>query len=217
MKTDEQLKKDVTAELEWDPSLNASHVGVAVKDGVVTLTGHLDTYTEKYAVERAVSRVEGVKAMAIEVDVKLDPDHKRTDTEIAAAAESALLWHSQVPAERIQVKVEKGWITLKGEVDWDFQRQYAGKAVRSLTGVVGVTNSVTVKTVVTPANVVSRIREAFTRHAEREAKDIEVLIKGPVVTLRGTVDSWAERAAASGAAWAAPGISNVVNEIKVRS
>lgn len=216
MKTDEQLKKDVMAELEWDPSLNAAHVGVAVTNGVVTLTGHLDTYTEKYAVERAVSRVGDVKAIAMEVDVKLDPAHKRTDTEIAAAAESALVWHPQVPADRIQIKVEKGWITLKGEVDWDFQRQYAEKAVRALTGVVGVTNSITLKTIVTPTNVVSRIRDAFTRHAERLSKDIEVVIKGPVVTLRGTVDSWAERTAAASAAWAAPGVTNVVNEIKVR-
>lgn len=216
MKTDEQLKKDVTVELEWDPSINASHVGVAVKNGVVTLTGHLDTYTEKYAIERAVGRVEGVKAIAVEVDVKLEPGHKRSDTEIAAAAESALMWHSQVPADRIQVKVEKGWTTLKGEVDWDYQRRNAENAVRSLTGVVGVTNSITLKPSATPENVISRIRDAFTRQAQREAKDIDVVVKGSVVTLRGTVDSWAERAAASGAAWAAPGITNVVNEIKVR-
>jgi osmotically-inducible protein OsmY len=217
MKTDEQLKKDVTAELEWDPSLNASHVGVAVKNGVVTLSGHLDTYTEKAAIERAVSRVEGVKAIAVEVDVKLDPRHKRSDTEIATAAESALMWHPQVPADRIQVKVEKGWITLKGEVDWDYQRRKAENAVRSLIGVMGVVNNISIKSSVTPANVLSRIRDAFTRHAEREAKDIEAIVKGSTVTLRGTVDSWPERTAAFGAAWAAPGISEVINEIKVRS
>lgn len=217
MKTDEQLKKDVSAELEWDPSINTSHIGVAVQNGVVTLSGHLDTYTEKSAIERAVGRVEGVKAIALELDVKLDPSHKRSDTEIAAAAKSALMWHSQVPSDRIQVKVEKGWITLKGEVDWDFQRRKAEDAIRSLTGVVGVVNSITIKSTITPANVITRIREAFARHAEREAKGIETSIKGSTVTLRGTVDSWAERAAAFGAAWAAPGVSDVVNEIKVRS
>lgn len=216
MKTDEQLKKDVSAELEWDPSINASQVGVAVRNGVVTLTGHLDTYAEKYAIERAVGRVEGVKAIAVEVDVKLEPGHMRSDTEIATAAELALKWHSQLPLDRIQVKVEKGWITLRGELDWDYQRRNAEKAVRSLNGVVGVSNSIILKASVTPANVVSRIRDALTRHAEREAKDIEVMVNGGQVTLRGTVDSWAERAAAVGAAWAAPGISSVVNEIKVR-
>ncbi len=217
MKTDAQLKDDVTTELDWDPAINANQIGVAAKDGVVTLTGHLDTYTEKYAIERAVGRVSGVKAMAMEIDVKLEPGHKRSDTEIAAAVESALKWHSHVPDEKIQVKVEKGWITLKGEVDWDYQRKNAEDAVRPLTGVVGVSNGITLKVGVTPGNVVNRIKDALTRHAEREAKQIEVAVNGPLVTLRGSVDSWAERTAAAGAAWAAPGISNVVNEIRVHA
>lgn len=216
MKTDAQLKHDITTELEWDPSIHETQVGVAVDHGVVTLTGHLDTYAEKFAVEKAVGRVHGVKAIAVELDVKLDPGHKRSDSEIAAAAESALKWHSQIPEEKIQVKVEKGWVTLKGEVDWDYQRQNAGKAVRSLTGVVGVSNSITLKTSVMPENVAIRIRDALARHAEREARDIEVDVKDSVVTLRGAVDSWAERSAAFGAAWSAPGISNVVNEIMVQ-
>jgi osmotically-inducible protein OsmY len=216
MKTDVQLKKDVSAELEWEPSIHSTEVGVAVKDGVVTLTGHLDTYAEKYAIEKAVARVAGVKAIAVEVDVKLEPGHKRRDTEIAAAAESALKWHSLIPHERIQVKVEKGWVTLKGEVDWDYQRQNAFRAVRSLTGVVGVSNAITLKASITPANVTNRIHEAFTRHADREAKNVEVIVNGNAVTLRGTVDSWGERAAADVAVWAAPGITRVVNEIKVQ-
>jgi osmotically-inducible protein OsmY len=217
MKTDAQLKKDVTAELEWDPSINASHVGVAAADGVVTLTGHLSTFAEKYAIERAVQRVQGVKAIAVELDVKLEPGHKRNDSEIATAAESALLWHALVPAERIQTKVEKGWVTLKGEVDWEYQRQNAEKAVRPLTGVVGVSNLLTLKPSVTPAKVGDRIRDAMARHAEREAKHIEVMVSGSAVTLRGTVDSWAERNAAFGAAWSAPGVLSVVNEIRVQS
>jgi osmotically-inducible protein OsmY len=216
MKTDAQLKKDVSNELEWDPSINASQVGVAVKDGVVTLTGHLNTFSEKYAIERTVARISGVKAIAVELDVKLAPDHTRSDTEIAAAADSALKWHVGVPAEHIQIKVEKGWVTLKGEVEWDFQRRNAEKAVRHLVGVVGVSNSVTLKPSITPADVAKRIRDAFARHAEREAKNIDVTITGATVTLRGSVDSLAERGAAFGAAWAAPGIVSVVNELTVR-
>jgi osmotically-inducible protein OsmY len=217
MKTDAQLKKDVTAELEWEPSINASHVGVAVQDGVVTLTGHLSTFAEKYAIERAVQRVQGVKAIAVELDVKLEPGHKRSDSEIATAVESGLLWHALVPAERIKVKVEKGWVTLSGEVDWEYQRQNAEKAVRPLTGVVGVSNAITLKPSVTPVKVADRIRDALARHAEREAKHIEVMVSGSAVTLRGTVDSWAERNAAFGAAWSAPGVLSVVNEIRVVS
>jgi osmotically-inducible protein OsmY len=216
MKADAQLKADVSAELDWEPSINASHVGVAVDNGVVTLTGHLDTFAEKFAVERAVQRVQGVRAIALELDVKLEPGHKRSDSEIAAAAESALKWHSLVPEEKIQVKVEKGWVTLKGEVDWDYQRRSAEQAVHPLTGVVGVSNTITLKSRTTPTNVANRIREALTRHAEREARHIEVIVNGSAVTLRGNVDSWAERAAAYGAAWSAPGVLSVVNEVKVQ-
>jgi osmotically-inducible protein OsmY len=215
MKTDERLKKDVMSELAWDPSINASQVGVAVSDGVVTLSGHLDTYAQKYAIEKAVGRVEGVKAIAVEVDVKLDPSHKRSDTEIATAVESALKWHALVPDDKIHVKVEKGWITLSGEVNWDYQRQSADKAVRSLLGVVGVSNGITLKPSVTPENVANRIREALTRHAELEAKNIKVSVSDSSVFLHGKVDSWSERAAAAGAAWEAPGISRVVNELSV--
>ena len=217
MKTDAQLKKDVTAELEWDPSIDASHVGVAADNGVVTLTGHLNTFAEKFAIERAVQRVQGVKAIAVELDVKLDPGHKRSDSEIATAVQSALLWHALIPAERIQIKVDKGWVTLKGELDWEYQRGSAEKAVRNLTGVVGVSNAITLKPSVTPANVANRIRDALARHAEREAKHIEVMVSGSTVTLRGMVDSWAERDAAMGAAWSAPGVLQVVDDIKVQS
>lgn len=215
MKSDAQLKTDVTAEFEWDPSVNAAHVGVTVMDGVVTLTGHLDTYGEKYAIERAVQRVEGVKATAVELDVRLSPDHKRNDSEIAAAAENAFKWHALIPAERIQIKVERGWITLTGEVEWEFQRANADKAVRALTGVVGVTNSIKLRQPAAPENVANRIRDALTRQADQEARNIEVMVSGATVTLRGKVHSWAERSAAQGAAWSAPGIARVVNELNV--
>lgn len=215
MKSDAQLKKDVEAELDWEPSVNAANVGVAVKSGVVTLTGHIDTYVEKYAIERAVQRVEGVKAVAVELDVKLAPGHVRSDAEIAAAAESSLKWHALIPFNQIKLKVEKGWVTLTGEVDWEFQRKQAEKAIRPMTGVVGVSNAITLKPQTTPANVSNLIRDALTRQAESEAKKIEVAVMGSSVTLKGSVHSWAEWSAAQGAAWSAPGISKVVNELRV--
>jgi osmotically-inducible protein OsmY len=215
MKTDAQLKKDVQSELEWDASVNATQVGVAVKDGVVTLSGHLDTYAEKLAIEKAVQRVEGVQALALELDIKLAPGHVRSDSEIAAAAESAFKWHALVPDELIKVKVEKGWVTLSGEVEWDYQRREAENAVRPLTGVVGVSNYVTLRQRTTPADITSRIRGALTRQAERESKNITVSLSGSTVTLRGSVHSWAERSAAQGAAWSAPGVTGVLNELMV--
>jgi osmotically-inducible protein OsmY len=215
MKTDAQLKKDVESELEWDASINASHVGVTVNDAVVTLTGHLDTYAEKYAAERAVQRVQGVKAVAVELDVRLAAGHQRTDGEIAAATESALRWNALVPEDSVKVMVEKGWVTLSGEVDWDYQRVAALKSVRPLTGVLGVTNSMTLKPQVAPADISVRIRSALQRQAEREAKGIEVSVSGHTVTLKGQVHSWSERAAAQGAAWSAPGITSVVNQLRV--
>jgi osmotically-inducible protein OsmY len=215
MKTDAQLKKDVESELEWDASINASHVGVTVNDAVVTLTGHLDTYAEKYAAERAVQRVQGVKAVAVELDVRLAAGHQRTDGEIAAATDSALRWNALVPEDRVKVMVEKGWVTLSGEVDWDYQRVAALKSVRPLTGVLGVTNSMTLKPQVAPADISVRIRSALQRQAEREAKGIEVSVSGHTVTLKGQVHSWSERAAAQGAAWSAPGITSVVNQLRV--
>lgn len=215
MKSDAQLKKDVEAELEWDPTFDAAHVGVSVKDGVVALSGHLDNYAEKLAAERAAQRVEGVKAVAVDIDVRLAPGHQRGDAEIAAAAETALRWHTLVPEDRVKVLVEKGWITLSGEVDWDYQRNHAAKAVRALTGVTGVTNLITLKPQVTPANITHRIQAALQRQAEREAQHIDVVVSGHTVTLKGQVHSWAERNAAQGAAWSAPGITSVINQLRV--
>jgi osmotically-inducible protein OsmY len=215
MKTDAQLKKDVVAELEWDPSINATHVGVAVDAGVVTLTGHLDSFAEKHAVENAVQRVAGVRAVAVELDVKLEPHRQRSDADIAAAAEAAFRWHALIPEDRIQVKVEKGWVTLTGETDWDYQRHNAELAVRPLTGVVGVLNNITLKQREAPEYIVHRIQEALARYAEDEAKHIEVVVKDGTATLRGTVNSWAERSAVQAAAWSAPGVARVVNEVNV--
>ncbi|SEA55068.1 BON domain-containing protein [Variovorax sp. YR216] len=214
MKTDAQLKKDVESELEWDPAINAAHIGVLVENGVVTLTGHLGTYGEKFLVERAIQRVQGVRALAVELDVKLAPSHKRSDSEIAAAAEDALTWSAQVPAG-ISLRVEQGWITLKGDVEWDYQRHAAARAVRSLTGVVGVSNDIEIRQRPAHANVVAKIRDALVRQAEQDAQHIDVAIDGSEARLRGTVHSWAERSAAQGAAWSAVGVTSVVNELKV--
>jgi len=216
MKTDAQLKKDISDELEWDPSVNATHIGVAVDRGVVTLTGHIETYAEKAAIERAIQRVQGVAAIALELDVKLAPNHQRSDTELAQTLQTALQSQALVPASRIALKVEHGWVTLSGEVDWDYQRSTAERAIHQTLGVVGVSNRITLKPRTVPTDISNRIKDALARQAEREARAIEVSITGSTATLRGAVHSWAERNAAQGAAWSAPGITLVVNELKVQ-
>jgi osmotically-inducible protein OsmY len=213
MKTDAALKKDVVDELAWDPAVNANAVGVAVKEGVVTLTGHLDTYAEKAAVERVLKRVVGVKAIALELDVRLAPGHVRSDTDIARAAEQALGWNSMVPAGKVRVIVDKGWITLQGQLEWDYQRRSAEKTVRALAGVVGVSNEVAITPRAVPADVAQRIREALMRQVQREVKHLDVRVNGGTVTLQGKVHSWHERNAAQGAAWSAPGVVQVINEL----
>lgn len=215
MKTDAQLKKDILAELTWDPTVKATDVGVIVKDGVVTLTGHPGSYAEKHAVERAVQRVEGVKALAIEIEVRLSAAHERSDADIATAVERALEWNVLVPDNKVHPKVEKGWVTLSGEVAWDYQRRAAEKAVRDLVGVVGVTNRVKVEPQVAPADVKKSIHDALARQADREARHVEIIVDGATVTLRGKVHSWAEREAVQGAAWSAPGVASVVNKLDV--
>jgi len=215
MKSDAQLKNEVARELEWEPAVNAANVGVAVRHGVVTLRGHLDTCAEKLAIERAVQRVRGVRALAIKLDVELSPRHKRSDSEIAAAAEAALKWHSEIPPDRIKVSVDNGRIHLKGELDWEYQRNAAVRAVEALVGVVRVQNSIALKAHLIPADIGTPIREALERQAQDASDRIEVVVSGASVILRGTVHSWAARAAAQGAAWSSPGISNVVNELRV--
>ncbi|MGN6527583.1 MAG: BON domain-containing protein [Burkholderiaceae bacterium] len=215
MKTDKQLKDDVEAELEWEPSIDAAHVGVAAKDGVVTLTGHLNTFAEKAAIERVAARVAGVRAVAVELDVKVAAEHARSDTEIAEAARNAVAWNVVVPRDKVQVKVEKGWVTLSGELDWEYQREGALSSVRALKGVRGVTSSLTLKQRVLSSDIGARIGTALARHAYREAGGIHVSVSGSTVTLRGKVDSWAERAAAEGAAWSAPGVTAVVSDLTI--
>lgn len=215
MKTDAELKQDVQAELAWDPAVNATAIGVAVKDGVVTLTGHLGTYSEKWAVEKVLRRIAGVKAFALELDVRLSPDHQHNDTDIAHAAETALKWHTQVPPEAIRLTVDKGWITLQGEVDWEFQRRSVEKSVRHLRGVIGITNEITLRRRVAQAEVAARIEQALMRQSEREARRIRIGMHDGTVTLYGMVHSWQERDAALGAAWSAPGVRAVVNQLEL--
>ena len=213
MKTDSDLQRDVIAELNWDPAINATAIGVAVKDGVVTLTGHLDTFAEKHAAARAVRRVADVKAIALELDVKLAPDHRRSDTDIATSAEQALKWNTLVPLGAIKPTVDRGGVTLRGEVEWDFQRRAAEKAIRSLMGVVAVSNDITLRARPHVANLTHKIEQSLTRQAIREAKRIHVSVDGTTVKLTGVVHSWQERDAAQGVAWTAPGVRAVINEL----
>ena len=215
MKTDADLKRDVTAELAWDPAVMSTAIGVAVKDGVVTLTGHLETFAEKHAAARALRRVAGVKAIALELDVELSPDHKRSNTDIATSAEEALKWNTRVQLEAIRLTVDHGWVTLQGEVEWDYQRRSVEKTIRPLMGVVGISNEITLRAKPKASDLSRKIEEALTRQALREAKHIQVDVDGTTVTLSGKVHSWQERDAAQGVAWSAPGVHAVVNELRV--
>jgi osmotically-inducible protein OsmY len=217
MKSDAQLQKDILAELKWDPIVNETDVGVIVKDGVVTLTGHLASYAEKCAAERAAQRVHGLKALAIELTVKLPSPNERTDAQIAAAAENAIEWNSLVPQDKVRPTAEHGWITLNGEVEWDYQRRAAEKSLRNLLGVTGVTNLVHVKPRISASQIDRKIHDALLRQADRESRKIDVSVAGSQVTLEGTVHSWAERMAAQGAAFAAPGVATVVNHLHIGS
>ena len=213
MKTDKQLQTDVIAELSWEPSVHAAQIGVEVKDGIVTLAGHVSSYAEKWNAERAAQRVSGVKALAVEMDVKLSDLGKRNDADIAKSVENALAWATSVPDDAIKVMVEGGWITLSGAVDWQYQKQAAADAVRVLAGVKGVTDLVAIKPTVTMSAVKADIEAALNRRAARDAKKISVHVHGADVTLSGTVHSYAERELATNSAWSTPGVRNVIDDM----
>ena len=213
--TDNELKRLVTAELNWDPAVRSAAIGVAVKDGVVSLVGHLDTLAERDAAVRALQRVAGVKAAAVELDVRLAIPHKRSDAELAASAQQALQWNTLIPAKSIRLTVEHGGVTLEGEVEWDFQRQAAVRAIRPLMGVTDVRNEITLRPKPQTADLAQRIEDALTRQALREARQIRVAVEGETVKLTGLVNSSYERDAVERIAWQAPGVNKVVNELVV--
>jgi osmotically-inducible protein OsmY len=215
MKTDAQLQQDVMAELQWEPSVHATEIGVTVKDGIVTLGGHVASFLEKHDAERAAQRVSGTKAVAVEIDVKLPAFGKRNDADIARAAENVLEWLGDADKPAVKVMVESGWITLSGEVQWQFQKQAANDAVRHLMGVVGVSNQVALTPAVSFGSVQADIESALRRLARTDAAGISVSVKGSDVTLSGKVDSWAERNAARNSAWSTPGVRSVVDNMTV--
>ncbi len=214
MKNDAEVQRSVQEELCWEPGvIHASKIGVAVKDGVVTLTGTVNSYAEKWAAERAAKRVFGVDALAVELQVKLPGSSERTDADIAKAAENALDWDISVPDGAVRVTVENGWVTLEGNVDWQFQRSCAEGDVRALTGVRGVCNEIEVKPRVAPADIQAKIEAALQRNAILDARRIRVQADDGKVTLKGSVSSWAAREEAERTAWAAPGVADVKNSI----
>jgi osmotically-inducible protein OsmY len=219
MKDDETLRRDVLAELEYDPSIDARKIGVAVEDGIATLTGEVSTFAEKWNAERAVERVEGVRGIVNKIEVKIVGDY--SDTDIAREAADALRWNLMVPPGKVIPKVENGYITLTGEVNYDFQRRAAEKAVRYIPGVKGVINLITIKPKVEAEeikkSVKQQIDEALRRMATVDAESIQVEVQGSEIVLRGTVRSWAERHEAEKAAWSAPGVTSVKNYITVRA
>lgn len=215
MKTDSEIQKDVMQELTWSPNVNHTHIGVAVADGVVSLSGTVPSYAEKTAAEAAAQKVAGVKAVVEKIEVKLPWDFHRTDEDIARVALETLKWDVQVPNEKIKVSVEKGKVTLTGEVDWEFQRTAASDAVKNITGVTSVTNSITIQSRASSVGVKAKIEEALKRAVEREAHRIKVEVRGHKVILSGKVRSFADLRDVKGAAFNAPGITEVENHLVI--
>ncbi|MGD0676332.1 MAG: BON domain-containing protein [Polyangiaceae bacterium] len=215
MKADVELQRHIADELAFEPSVNASAVRVSAQEGVVTLTGHVRSYAEKFGAELAARRIYGVKAVSNELRVKLPGSERRGDEDLARAAVRSLATNMLVPANRIKLHARDGWILLEGDVDWQYQKDAAERAVQYLPGVVGVRNTVAVKPSAAPTEIKDKIEEALRRRAESDARRVDVEVSGGEVVLRGTVRSWAERREAERAAWAAPGVYRVEDLIQV--
>jgi osmotically-inducible protein OsmY len=215
MKTPGELRTDVVDELAFEPSLGETGIGVAVNDGVVTLTGHVKSYTEKMAAERAAKRVHGVHGIANDLTVELWPGFRRDDTDIAQAAVNALAWNAWLPQDAVTVVVKEGWVTLEGSVPWQYQKLEAERAVSHLQGVKGVINQIAVKARVQATQVERRIQGAFQRAASLDSRQVHVETAGSMVFLRGTVRSWAEHEDAERAAWSVPGVTEVRNDLVI--
>jgi osmotically-inducible protein OsmY len=215
MKSDSQIQKDVIEQLKWEPFLNASEIGVSVKNGIVTLSGQVDSYSKKLSAENAAKKIAGVKAIAEDIQIGVSPAYNKTDTEIAEAVLNALKWHSAVQEEKIKIKVENGNVRLDGEVEWDYQRTSAKSAIENLTGVRSVINLITVKPKVTASDIQQKISSAFHRSATIDSGKITAEITGSRVILRGTVRSFAEKDDAEIAAWNAPGVTSVESKLEI--
>jgi osmotically-inducible protein OsmY len=215
MKADKQLRADVQDELQWDPSVHPELIGVAVEDGIVTLTGAVTSFSERWAAENAAERVAGVKAVSNELQVQIPGDYTRTDTDIARAAVNALTWNVNVPADKVKVEVDDGFVTLKGQVDCQYQKRAAGDAVRNLIGVTGMVNEITVTPSVQAGAIKDQIEKAFRRSGRLDARGILVDVAGNRVFLRGKVHSWAERLQAQDTAWRGRGVHEVENDLQV--
>lgn len=213
-KSDSQIQKDVLAELADEPSVRATDIGIEVKDGVVTLAGHVDSYGEKWHAEKAAQRVSGVKGIAVEVDVKLPGENKRTDADIARAVKNTLEWNIFVPNDPIKVMVEDGWVTLTGEVPWEYQRRLATSSIRYLIGVTGVSNQIVLKPKPTTTAVKANIEAALKRRALQDANAIKVDVHDHDVTLEGKVHSLAEKDLIHNAVWNSPGVWKVTDHIR---
>jgi osmotically-inducible protein OsmY len=213
MKTDSQLQADVIAELKWDPRVDHTQIGVTAKDGVVTLSGFVPSYAEKIAAEKAARRVVGVKAIAEEIEVRFASAPKTSDAEIAERILHLFSWATTLPSDKLKVKVEKGWVTLTGDVEWQYLSREAQKLAGRITGVKGVTNLIAVKARPSATDMRERIAEAFKRSSLLDARSLDVVVEGHKVKLSGTVHGWNERRVAEAAAWSAPGVTEVEDNI----